>query len=105
MQPIFFNEDVHPVCLGSVVEPPAGTECYVTGWGNTAANRNKQSQQFSDDTFNQSSSSKEGETRAESRLRQVDIKVVSHNACNKALNNVITDDMICASNPGKDRLA
>ena len=33
-EPITFNNDVRPVCLPTSDFPP-GTNCYVTGWGNT----------------------------------------------------------------------
>ena len=33
-QPITFNNDVRPVCLPTMDFPP-GTNCFVTGWGDT----------------------------------------------------------------------
>ena len=33
-EPITFNNDVRPVCLPTKDFPP-GTNCYISGWGNT----------------------------------------------------------------------
>ncbi|XP_055342530.1 ovochymase-1-like [Paramacrobiotus metropolitanus] len=85
-KPIFFDEnDILPICLPSPIDPPVDKRCYITGWGdvrpNTWQGRNL--------------------LRATSNtLRQVDVKIVDRQQCNRAYAGLITPDMLCARNIG-----
>ncbi|KXJ23514.1 Transmembrane protease serine 5 [Exaiptasia diaphana] len=76
---IRYTDKVRPVCLPRR-NFPAGTNCYVTGWG---------------DLF-------EGQKRGSTYLRQARIPLVSENECRKY--NWLTSRMICAGfrNGGTD---
>ncbi|OQV19488.1 putative Ovochymase-1 [Hypsibius exemplaris] len=101
--PIFFNDHVHPVCLGSALPPPVGTTCFTTGWGSTEQRPARTMQEGAlKDHKNIHRDTKVGDP-----LRQVDIKIVDPAVCvaTYAAQNdpaVITADMICGYNDGKD---
>ena len=117
-QPIFFNDDVLPICLGSGTPPPPLTDCFVTGWGSTAArpmpgystpgpiNMTK-----NEEILDEKATDLDRESRAVNPLRQVDVRIVRQEECVKQympyagppFNMKITDDMICGYNSGKDR--
>ncbi|XP_078690973.1 cubilin-like isoform X2 [Branchiostoma floridae x Branchiostoma belcheri] len=77
-RPVTLNQYVWPVCLvsGPGADPPEGTICVITGWGNTQGTGN------------------------EDVLKQARIPLVSNDKCNKApslsLAGQITEYMMCA---------
>ncbi|XP_019641868.1 PREDICTED: cubilin-like [Branchiostoma belcheri] len=77
-RPVTLNQYVWPVCLvsGPGADPPEGTICVITGWGNTQGTGN------------------------EDVLKQARVPLVSNDKCNKApslsLAGQITEYMMCA---------
>lgn len=80
---IDFNDHVQPICLPpNSDELPVGTECWITGWGNTNPNVSQTAV-------------------LPAVLKQVDVKVVKKSTCNAAYFGMVTDKMVCVQNPGK----
>ena len=74
--PLFFNDDIQPVCLPSLNWAPdtnPDNQCFVSGWGHT---------------------SYEGESPE--YLQWVKLPAVSNDVCSQANGNAFTDSVICA---------
>ncbi|XP_055344648.1 serine protease 1-like [Paramacrobiotus metropolitanus] len=103
--PVERSAGIIPVCLPSESDPPVGTKCYVTGWGEMQANRARMQQvptrlgQQDDATNEISIRSKRS---ASNVLMQTDVAIVDQSACNAAYSGGIDSTMICAASPGKD---
>ncbi|OWA52734.1 hypothetical protein BV898_17179 [Hypsibius exemplaris] len=101
--PIFFNEHVFPVCVGSETTAPVGTDCFTTGWGSQLQVPAKS------EDFKECDDTREKESvRAGDLLQQVDVKLAEQAVCEAIYANhtqpaVISEDMLCGYNFGKDR--
>ncbi|GAU96994.1 hypothetical protein RvY_08357 [Ramazzottius varieornatus] len=89
--PIFFNDDVTPVCLPSMNSGAIGSKCYVTGWGYSYGGR--EGRKFVNRTHIT-------ELKYSDPLRQVDV-VIERELCESMWSD-ISEDEICAYNPEKD---
>ncbi|OQV13671.1 putative Chymotrypsinogen 2, partial [Hypsibius exemplaris] len=105
--PIFFNDDVFPVCLGSGTPPEVGTDCFTTGWGSQrqVISPPRMGEEDEAEVLQKEEDSKQD--RVPNILQQVDLKVVDQAECARVYGShsrpiTITPDMICGENPGKD---
>jgi len=79
---ISFNDDVQPICAPTAGDDYTGTFCTVSGWGTTSS----------------------GGGSLPSKLRYVNVPVISNFECQQGYGSDITPTMVCAgySNGGKD---
>lgn len=76
---ITFSDTALPVCLPSASDPPVGTECYTTGWGET--------------------NTASGPTGDRTKLLQVVLPIVAHSQCVSWYSTTVSENMICAGYP------
>lgn len=87
-----------PICLPPQSEPPQGKTCYITGWGDT--------EQIIIDKKSIKRASEKGHHTTTKEfspvLRQLNVRIASREKCENDYGGLITPDMICTENSGKD---
>ncbi|OQV13746.1 putative Chymotrypsinogen B [Hypsibius exemplaris] len=108
-QPIFFNDDVYPICLASGPVPPVGTDCFITGWGSTIQDPwTRVRTNGHDEGLNTNDTKRPAKAeRASEPLQQVDLRIMDQTLCRDIYARqtppaFVSKDMICATNEGKD---
>jgi hypothetical protein len=104
-EPAALGLEVVPACLASESDGPVGTECFITGWGNTSPRSSfKEFMELIDQAEAGKLSKEETAslTKASNVLNQVNVNINDQNQCNTAYGGVIEPNMICASAPGHD---
>ncbi|GAU92443.1 hypothetical protein RvY_04521-3 [Ramazzottius varieornatus] len=85
-QPLNYSSKVQPVCLAQLPEPPPGTPCFISGWGNV------QEAEYGDNTDYTSPV-----------LREAVVNVATVNQCvNSDHYPGLTPEMVCAGRDAKD---
>ncbi|XP_055344747.1 transmembrane protease serine 9-like [Paramacrobiotus metropolitanus] len=100
-----------PVCLPTESDPPTGTRCYVTGWGDMQEDPSghgqgpptllEQQEDVADEISIRATRFSKRAT-SEFVLMQTDVSIVDQSVCNVSYYGRIDSTMICAAGPGKD---
>jgi len=100
--PIVFSSAVSPVCLGTEAHEASGTTCWATGWGDTIGDGGAGLRNLAN-PFSVKSTNLRSTREAATRLRQVDLKLLSYDECQKIWGPFggIVESNICAMNPRK----